>query len=211
MTTSGARLTFKADFPVKWETPETAKDPKNPQPIRWLDANLQEVARAAKKLTLTFYLWPTMGEDIKINLSIDALSGGIGSTVDLQQGISQTNIVVLREVEELIWPGAPESEENPNGIPKGRPTATNDAERSAHDNLVDTAWRHHNTRNMQALQRMGEVGRKIEAAACWQHLIIEPPDGWENLSTKDMPPAKRDAVLSGYMAAKNAKEEASGK
>jgi hypothetical protein len=197
MTTKSTRASFEVDFPLRFDEKDNTK------PVRWLGPNLKEVARAAKKLTLTFHLWPTLGEQASIQLRYDRLAGGVEHAVDLQRGIDGTNAVVLTEIENAVWPV--------DEYPEGRPEAVDAKEKKEQEAKVDAAWKEHDSRAVQALWRMNMLSMRLEVGAAWPVLVVNPPDGWSDIAEKDMRPDLREAVVNAYVKARNAEEEARGK
>jgi hypothetical protein len=194
MSDNDGRQGFEITVPVRW---------KDKKPTHWLTANLKETKRKAQALTFKFHLWPNMREQGLIDFRYDQLSGGIESTLDLQRGLAGMQQVVREELIQKIWP--------PTEHPDGPPEPANEEEARVQDERIQELWSDHTSKAMDALARMSMLAARLETAAGWRILIVDPPEGWEDIAEKDMPPMRREAVLNAYMRARDEAQEAAGK
>lgn len=180
---------FEAVFPLAFD--------KAGNPTQWLAPSGKPTRRLDKALKCSFRLWPTLPEQSRIEQAVDELAGGVGQSIDLQKGMELTRKLVLEEVEASVWPD-------------GRPDATNDDEAEEQEKLIAAAWRAHSSRHMDALNRMNNLSLRFEVSASWKVLVVDPPEGWEDIAARRMDPRFREHVINGYLSARNKAENDSG-
>ncbi len=211
------RKTFEVIVAVRWKKRKKGQTGDMPA-THWLTPDMKQSTRKAKALRLQFYLWPNMAEQSSIEFRVDALSGGIGETVDLQRGLDNALTVARRDVEMSVWPPT-EAADGAPGSEGGRPEAATETEEEELDKLFQAGWRQYDGTTARALNRMTMIANRLEVGAAWRVLLVLPEDEdaaaaltpWLDLATKEMPLPRRENIVAAYLRAKQAAEADSGK
>lgn len=169
-------------------------------PVSWMDLDGKPTPDRAKAAKFTFRLFPTMRDVARLEQRIDEVNEGIGNTVDLDVAIGNLWDQLRLRYEAALWP---------NGRPKAETTEELDKQAVAMQAAFDGDGAH---RDRLVLRRMENLRRRNETAAEWTVFIVDPPKGWEDISTKVLDKREyHDAVLAAYSLAKSAAEVAAGK
>lgn len=176
----------------------------------WLGRDGRKVDKLEDAVKFEFLLWPNGREEIQIQLRLDDLNGGIGQTVDLEQGIRNTHTAITKALEARLWPA-------------GRPETTTQEEAREQAKLLAGAFgaigvvpsEDEELKKLEkkrlAYDRMSELRDQQEMAASWPVLIVDPPPGWEDIAERDMSPGHRRALVRDYARARERAGQTSGK
>lgn len=170
-----------------WSTPAT----------KWIAANGRATDEEAEAIRFEFKGTRTLRDDLKIEVRLDEINGGIGETVDLELAVHDLREHLDRVILAELWP-------------EGRPPAKDDAERQAQELLINVqADGEQFRKDRTVLNRMTALRDRQRVAAGWPTLIVDPPRGWEDLAEKELPHGYAEAIARAYLRA--FEEHAAGK
>lgn len=161
-----------------------APEPDTPDaPFRYRET--RDPKRAAR---FTLRRYPTVAENDQIRMRTHDAVGGIQRYMEIQTGIQQLSQIVRGEVEQALWAD-------------GRPETEDDAEQEAFDDAFEAAWEMHESEAIMALVELQSLLSRASFRAAWPYLVVDPPEGWEDLDAMEMPAQVLGWIREAYYAA----------
>lgn len=124
-----------------------------------------------ERITFTFRVYGTPASDVLVQMREHEIAGGLKSFLDLMAAVEKYEELVRAQVNEKAWP-------------KGRPEDLSPREITQ---AFDQAYSDHDSSERRALFELRSMSDRISFLAAWPTLIVDPPEGWADLSEKEIP------------------------
>jgi hypothetical protein len=177
----------------------------DPRPKTWLTADRGETEDREQAASFAFRTNTSLGDDLAIEMRMDELTGGVGSTVDLSQGVERA-FSSLAMATLTVWKMHHPEE-------GGEPTdeQLNEVLRQLNVEGAKTPAEKHVVRVAGGFERMQALLDNLRVAASWQATAVEVPAGWEDFGTMELPDRIKAAVVSAFKLARDEAQAALGK